>query len=263
MATEETTIERGFGWLRDLPDKRDYRFGPLGAVLAELPDYVDLRAEMPPVYDQGDLGSCAPNAGIACVEHAELKAHDPDARRLSRLHTYWHARAKINATESDSGSHIRDVFQVLAELGAPREQFWPYDIERFREEPPSKWDWSSGHHRAIEYRSIVDTSERDMQACLAEGYPFTFGFAVPRSFLSVPSHGGWQPRPDEPIVGYHAVVAVGYDFSPDAFASWAGGCWIVRNSWSEGWGREGHFLVPRTWLPLEAFDCWTIRRVTR
>jgi hypothetical protein len=189
----------------------------------------------------------------------ERKEGDPDYTRLSRLWTYYHARAKINTIESDSGAFIRDAFKVLAERGAPREGLWPYVESRFRE-MPSAGKVSARHHRVLEYRSILDSSERDMQACLAEGYPFAFGFAVYRSFLSIDASGAWLPRANERIEGYHAVVCVGYDFRPD---SWMGGSWIIRNSWGREWGRGGHFLVPRNFMAAEAWDCWTVRKVVR
>lgn len=45
-----------FGWKRDIPDFRDFRFKI--SVAHELPPSVDLRLKCPPVYNQGDLGSC-------------------------------------------------------------------------------------------------------------------------------------------------------------------------------------------------------------
>lgn len=247
--------EHGFGWLKDPPDPRDYRYGPPSAVLTRaFAAKVDLRREMPPIFDQGQLGSCSANAANACVAHAERKAKDPDYGKLSRLWTYWYAREKINATESDSGSFIRDNFKIISERGVPREMYWPYAIEHFRERPPERV--SALQHQVLEYRSILDSSEQDMLACLNEGYPFAFGFPVYESFLSIGSDGKWNPQSGESIIGYHAVVAVGYDFSSD-------GNWVIRNSWGLGDGDRGHFYVPRNFMVANAFDCWTVRRVER
>ena len=113
----------------------------------------------------------------------------------------------------------------------------------------------------IEYRSIPDGNEQGMQACLAEGYPFAFGFAVYRSMWDVGLDGRW-PGTRGPIDGYHAVAAWGYDFNPGAFG-FANGGWIVRNSWDITWGHNGYFYVPRSFMSVEAFDCWTIRKLTR
>lgn len=247
----------GLGWLKDPPDFRDRRYGPPTLALMALPDAVDLRGGMPRIFDQGELGSCTANAANACVQHAEKVVKDPDADRLSRLWTYWYAREKIGTTDSDSGAHLRDCFRALSERGAPREVYWPYQIDRFTEEPTAG-ERSAPHHQVLEYRAIDDRSERDMQACLAEGYPFAYGFAVYTSFWEIGDNGIWSGAPG-PIDGYHAVVCVGYDFRP---SSPLGGHWIVRNSWSPGWGDHGHFYVPRGYMSNEAFDCWTVRRVS-
>lgn len=49
-----------YGWIPDLPDQRDYLYSSPAHVLKVLPASVDLRPGCPPVYDQGDLGSCFP-----------------------------------------------------------------------------------------------------------------------------------------------------------------------------------------------------------
>lgn len=257
-----TDLPRKLGLLGPSPpDYRDFLYGAPSAILAELPEFVDLRtSSTPKVYDQGDLGSCVANAANALVQFVETKAGDPDRDRLSRLFTYWYSRQKIGTTEEDSGSYPRDALKVLAERGVPRERFWPYNIEDFAVEP-SVPEWRAAHHKVLEYRRVTEESEQAMRACLAEGFPFIFGFAVYTSFWSIGADGRWQGTRG-PIDGYHAVAAWGYDFRPGALGFHDGG-WIVRNSWSADWGDQGYFYVPRAWLPLEAFDCWTVRKVFR
>jgi C1A family cysteine protease len=245
------------GWLRQPPDFRDYKYGPPSATLEVLPEQVDLRREMPKVFDQGHLGSCAANSAAACIQHCEKKAKDPDYDRLSRLWIYWYAREKIGTTNEDSGSYIRDCFKIASERGVPRERYWPYEIGTYREEPTAG-ERSAPHHRVLEYRAVDERSERDMQACVAEGYPFAFGFAVYGSFWDIGDDGKWLGTPGT-IDGYHAVVCVGYDFRSSA---WAGGFWIVRNSWGSLFGAGGHFFVPRGFMGAEAWDLWTVRKVT-
>jgi C1A family cysteine protease len=97
-----------------------------------------------------------------------------------------------------------------------------------------------------------------MKGCLAEGFPFVFGFTVYDSFESqdvaktgvVP-----MPSPDESVLGGHAVVAVGYDDADERFR--------VRNSWGTGWGQEGYFTMPYASLTNRglAADFWTLRLV--
>ncbi len=51
-----------YGWQRDLPDHRDFLYAAPSAALVSLPTAVDLRPQCPPVYDQGQLGSCTAGA---------------------------------------------------------------------------------------------------------------------------------------------------------------------------------------------------------
>lgn len=245
------------GWIKDPPDYRDRPYaatslrvgGPLPDVL---PVSADLRPAMPRVRDQGQLGSCTANAANAVVEYIEKITSDPDRDALSRLWTYWFSRDKIGLTQEDSGAHLRHAFQVLAERGAPREVFWPYIEARFRDNPAGmeKAAMSAPHHRVLEYLSIPDTDEDAMRACIAEGFPFAFGFTVYQSFWQIGDDGMWSGERG-PIDGYHAVTAVGYTATH----------WIIRNSWSTGWGDQGHFYVPRGFMQNEAYDLWTARRV--
>ena len=47
-----------YGWLPDLPDQRDHFYAAPVELAGVLPAKVDLRPQCPPVYDQGQLGSC-------------------------------------------------------------------------------------------------------------------------------------------------------------------------------------------------------------
>jgi C1A family cysteine protease len=260
------TLPHSLGLLgRSGPDFRDRLYAAPSAVLEELPEFRDLRGDRgTPKYirDQGNLGSCTANAANDVAQFVERKAGDPDQDALSRLWTYYFAREKIGTVNEDSGAFLRDAFAVIAEKGVPRETFWPYLIGNYKVKPDVVAAVASApQHQAIEYRAVPEGNERAMQACIAEGYPFAYGFAVYQSFWEIGYDGRWAGTRGT-IDGYHAVGCWGYDFRSGAFGFQNGG-WIMRNSWGKGWGNEGYFYVPRAYMSVEAFDNWTIRTVTR
>jgi len=63
-STSTTRIRKikRYGWIPDIPDQRDYLYAAPPAFLRALPARIDLRKQRPPVYDQGQLGSCTANA---------------------------------------------------------------------------------------------------------------------------------------------------------------------------------------------------------
>ena len=73
MSVAKRKNER-FGWVPDLPDPRDSIYNLEEPVLQapQLPRKFSLRGEMPPVYDQGELGSCTANAIAGILEHQEM-----------------------------------------------------------------------------------------------------------------------------------------------------------------------------------------------
>jgi C1A family cysteine protease len=90
-------------------------------------DEVDPRADLPAVFDQGQLGSCTANAVAAAVEYdAKLGGADPGF--LSRLWIYYYERQLEGApADQDTGAYGRDGFKVCQKLGVPLESDWPYD----------------------------------------------------------------------------------------------------------------------------------------
>ena len=94
-----------YGWTPDLPDRRDHLFAALSEVLQKLPPSADLRAQCPPVYDQGQLGSCTANAIAGAMEFDRKKESLPDFMP-SRLFVYYNERVIEGTVASDSGAQI-------------------------------------------------------------------------------------------------------------------------------------------------------------
>jgi C1A family cysteine protease len=247
-----------YGWIPDLPDARDFMYAAPEAVLASLPTSVDLRSECPPVYDQGQLGSCTANAIGAAFEFAQKKEQLADFMP-SRLFIYYNERKIEGTVDEDSGAMIRDGIKSVHKLGVCDEKLWDYDIAQFTQQPPTEAYTQAMDHQATVYRRVLQVLHQ-MQGCLASGTPFVFGFSVYESFESQEvAKTGVVPLPprSEKLLGGHAVVAVGYDDAQQRF--------IVRNSWGTGWGMDGYCTMPYGYLtdPSLASDFWAIYAVEK
>ncbi len=257
LAVRGPSEHGAYGWVRDLPDMRDFAYSaPLLRFPHGLPPSVDLRPECPPVYNQGQLGSCTANAIGAAIQFDQMK-QGLRAFTPSRLFIYYNERAMEGTVQQDAGAQIRDGIKSVGTLGAPNETDWPYVIAKFKVRPPSV-AYSDAKQDVVSSYSRVAQDLTQMRGCLASGYPFVFGFTVYSSFESQQvAKTGIVPMPaqGEQVMGGHAVLAVGYDDAQRSF--------IVRNSWSAAWGQKGYCLMPYEYLltPHLANDFWTVRSV--
>jgi C1A family cysteine protease len=242
-----------YGWVPDLPDQRDFLYAAPTPIQRNIPPKMDLSSRCPPIYDQGQLGSCTANAIAAAIEFDQKKKKFVP----SRLFIYYNERVMEGTVDSDSGAQIRDGIKSVATLGAPPERLWSYDIDRFRDKPPDAAFSAAKADLVVLYERLIQDLDT-MRGCIASGFPFVFGFTVYQSFESAAvAKSGRLDMPNfkEKRIGGHAVMAVGYDDSKRTF--------LVRNSWGTDWGKKGYFTIPYAYLtsPKLASDFWTIRSV--
>ena len=267
MALSTRKIKQ-YGWRPDLPDSRDRIYNLEESILKapQLPPKFSLRDEMPPVYDQGQLGSCTANAIAGILEHQEMQEAEA-ATTPSRLFIYYEERAIEGTIGEDSGAQIRDGIKVVATEGAPpEEEDWPYDITKFAERPSQKAYYDAKLDKAIQYQRIIPASQgAPIRTAVQAHHPIAFGFSVPASFESA----AWNPSavalappaPNEEIIGGHAVAIVGWDFTKTTFPVDVLG---IRNSWGSAWGDQGYFWMDAAWFAPNSSltsDFWVISQV--
>jgi C1A family cysteine protease len=259
MAKRRRLIVRAtgwYGWRPDLPDARDLMFVPRPQIVGALPPKADLRSQMPKVYDQGNLGSCTANAIGGALQFTQIKQGEPNFVP-SRLFIYYNERVMEDSVASDAGAEIRDGVKSVNRQGAPPETLWPYVISRFKRKPTPAAFKAAQAHQSIAYQRVTRDLAH-MKSCLAEGFPYVFGFSVYDGFESdeCAKTGVLNvPEKTEELLGGHAVLAVGYDDASQRF--------IVRNSWGETWGQKGYFTMPYAYMTNRGLcsDFWTIRKV--
>jgi len=244
------TLNKGYGWKPGLPSQ-SHPLYTARVEAAALPPSVDLRPHCPAVYDQGQLGSCTGNGWAGAVEFLRLKQGLTDYAP-SRLFIYYNERVMDNDVPTDAGASISDGAHVVSTQGCPNETEWPYDITKFADQPPANVYADGLQHLALQVQQ-VSQDLTSMKEVLADGLPIVIGFTVYPSFESQQvAQTGIVPMPGhhEQPVGGHCVVVVGYDDSHKRF--------IMRNSWGTGWGLQGYFMMPYTYLTNSrlASDFW-------
>ena len=243
-----------FGWKPDVPDLRDFRYSLKPKMT--LPSVVNLQEFCPPVWDQGDIGSCTAQAISAALQCNAIKnnQHSKNIVR-SRLFIYYNERFVEGTVDSDAGAMIRTGIKTVAEHGVCNEAMWWYNPRKFTVKPSRRCYDNALKYQALSYFRLPQVVS-SMKGCLADGFPFIVGVACYSDFLSdqVSLSGTIaMPRSDDNLVGGHAVLVVGYDDAKQSF--------VFRNSWGTSWGNKGHGYIPYCYLEHEdlAADLWTIR----
>jgi len=221
-----------------------------------LPTKVDLRNNLPPVYNQGALGSCTAQALSAAYEYLSNKPPNP-----SKLFIYYNARLLDGEkwTLEDAGATLVSCVKGMQQFGVCPEKKWPYDISKFTIRPPQECYTKAKQNVVTEFNSIPQNLQ-DMKACLASGFPFVIGIYIYPSFESpIVGKTGNVPVPgkDEQKLGGHAMLVCGYNDDRRVF--------ICRNSWSDAWGDKGYCYIPYDYLtnPNISWDAFCIKKTSR
>jgi C1A family cysteine protease len=291
---ERTGLELGMGWLPDYPDYRDYTIdqdevksekaqkagqgktvkkmlvnvGVSDPAELSLAGSVDLRPWCSPIENQGSIGSCTANAGVGIVEYFERRAFGKHIN-ASRLFLYKTTRNLLHWT-GDTGAFLRTTMGAMVLFGVPPEEYLPYVVANYDNEPSSFCYAFGQSYQAIQYFRLdpASTSKdlllKRVKSFLAFGLPSMFGFSV-FSSIGQASNNGKIPFPCwfEKIIGGHAIVAVGYDDQMEIVNKNCGektkGALLIRNSWGKQWGDKGYGWLPYKYiLKGLAVDWWTL-----
>ena len=251
-----TAPPRKWGYVKDTPDVRDHLLSaPAPSARVPLPPSIDLRPFLPPVYDQGNIGSCTANAIAAAIDFERRRA-GKSYLYPSRLFIYYNERKAEGDVGEDGGAQLRDGIKSVAKLGVCPEFEWPYGTGAlWGVEPPVDCYTNARLYRTLQY-SRVSQDLYYFRHCLGIlQRPIVFGFDVYPQFESNQCEKDgvlWMPKAGERSIGGHAVLACGYDDAEEMV--------LVRNSWGSGWGIQGYFKMPYQYFlnPALCSDFWTI-----
>lgn len=256
-----------YGWRRPLPGL-SYPTADVGGL--ELATEVDPRKEMPPVFDQGQLGSCTANATAACFQYDSI-LDGKDCGELSRLWIYYFERAiEGSLGQGDCGAMGHDAFTV-AKNGIPDEKLWPYDIAKFEAKPPAAEPRAYTLTKPV--KSVPQTATA-IEKVLSNKQTIAFGFTVYESF----EDEGWWPSAQMPVPKASEKVLGGHEIDAVGFLPQFPNFYVCRQSWNLIYGlfgnksniapaelkagKGGYFLFPKAVLldPNSASDLRTIVR---
>lgn len=266
MPAADTEIVCSMGWIPDLPDFRDnaYAFSAGLEDVAKLPAKHDRFTDLPPIWNQGRIGSCTAQ-GILRIYLKVMKKLGYDTTPLSRLMLYYLEREAERTIRLDAGAQIRTGIQMLVKYGCCLESEWPYDdtpadprTGNFAPEarpaikPTDVCFKSAQDHQLLVYRSVAPTLDQVKAALLADhavvyGCTMYPGATGPQARLS----GIWPiPNRGERPVGGHAKAFNGY---------WDDEKQLIGfdNSWDIKWGYQGTGFLPYWYFQAGLVsDCW-------
>lgn len=234
-------VPNGFGYLPDPPkkpgEKPDWEFS------ANLVPKIALFSNGDPDFrmhctdtNQYSLPSCVGNSTADAVEILSSLQGHPKVE-LSRLFVWTLARNMMDRDNDgqgdinlNTGTYIRLAFDVIAHFGICLEQYWPYDMTKWKFLPSLVAMRKATSRKIKGYYRITETGrdrpEAILKALRAE-HPVVFGTSLPENFGAY--RGGTIDTPKS-YKGDHAMVCVGYDRQRG---------FVIKNSWGRGWGEAG------------------------
>lgn len=259
---------RTLGWNR--PTAKHYARCRAGVKAADLlagivpAQKVDL-SNLVTIINQGALGSCTCNSTAQIVHAAMVKAGlAPSTPFLSRLFSYYLARAEDGNQATDAGSQNCTVIDAICRAGFCPEAAWPYDVSEFAQMPsPEAW------REAIDQRGKIDinyhridqgvTGDALLQViyqALTAGYLVNFGTLVTEDFCSgnLGTAPILPPAAGQAIAGGHSMALCGYDLTV------AKPYLRVVNSWGPDFGDSGFCDFDPSYLSwYETSDMWLVK----
>jgi len=220
-----------------------------------IPARVDLARNLPPVGDQGGVGSCAAWAtGYAARAYYVSWLEGRDVAKPENIPSPQFIYSKANAKpgDCDGGSDILDIMQMLEKGGAPSLADVPYSDKALLDAKcprPTAQEIAKKRDFYVDNAYVISPITLDqLKAELTQGHPIVISMNVGHSFKAIGQgmtyRGEWkgyyagQFVADVPAaqgLGRHAVTLVGYDDTRQAFK--------LMNSWGTKWGDQGF-----TWI---------------
>lgn len=245
------------------------------ALASALPALFDLHQYEPPIFNQGNTGSCTAHSTSAAVVIAlAATGHSlgfvPSMDLLYKA-TRGYERALVTPAGqslpvlTDGGAELSDVYEILGRYGvAPMAEqrtsdgrYSDVEVASVNAEPNASLLYAA-QSRLVVGPYGVDPSSPNVSDVLAagivSGVPIGSAGFVSSAFMRLQAGqvAGAQNQSD-PAGGGHATVFTAYRPDP----SGTGRQFKLRNSWSDAWGDAGYIWVNEAFIG----QCWEFHPV--
>lgn len=225
-------IQYKFNLQKSPVDPRDFMLEAVYPDPVSLPEIWDLRLDMQPIRDQGYQGTCSAQTAAAMKEwqeHIDVQFNG----YMSPQFVY-----NLRENQDSEGMTPKDTMEILYKIGIVPEYLYPYETSKKITEKELK---NAEIYRILGYAQI-NTVDSLKKALFANG-PCYIAFPV----YNANKMEFWMPDfTGQQMLGGHAVCVAGY--LKDSF--------IIRNSWSTGWGDAGYTYLPFPQWGMQ-WECWT------
>jgi hypothetical protein len=209
---------------------------------------VDHSNNIPPVGDQGQLGSCVGwAAGYYYKTYQEFEDYGWSVTDKHHIFSPSFVYNHINGG-ADYGADFDDAFKLLVDNGCANIYDFPYtgDI--------NLWPSENVYLDAIKYRSqeayFINASTtagiQQLKQYISNGHCAVLGISIYPNFDDIQNFEYVYCSSDVSgkIRGDHAVTIVGYDDNKQTHDGM--GAFKLVNSWGTGWGMSGYFWMSYT-----------------
>jgi len=254
-AIEESPQQVGKYKLTALPspwDPRDYQYAILARAKGpiQMPRKTNYRANMPPVFDQGNLGTCvAASTSWGPKTFQEISQGDYPAQGLSTAYLYSLCK-QLDGIPEKPGTYPRIAMKALQKYGVVPEVLMPYHTltdDKNLPAPPESLLEQAKQYKIKTYAEVVSPIEQDysvriniLREAIAKEGPILAALLVYDSFMDVKAPDYIIPYPQGYLRGGHAVCLCDYDDDRQAFR--------LRNTWGKQWSDEGYAWLPYDWV---------------
>lgn len=232
----------GMGLLPSSYDSRDYRISKIALVAMEHEDEYEVEW-MPPVYNQGLIGSCV---SFALKTLREVQQYRDNGEYMPLSNGFIYAN-RLPEHHQGEGMHTREALSQLLKDGVCRE--FMFNLNTFYSKmkgmlTPEMYQ-NAERHRIEAYARAYTRNE--VLSAIKELGGVVVAIPIVEDFRNADKI---LDKASGEIQGYHLVMAYGWKYID-------GQLYLkIRNSWGSSWGNNGNILMPFDYADGIAF--WAV-----